>query len=150
MRRDHGLDLFRIVYVSRASLPVLARFDATVSEILAEADANNRRLGVTSLLAVHSGWFMQALEGPRRNVSIVFGAILRDMRHAQVEVLEAKPVDGRLFGDRGMQAVCVTSANAPELAAIDLAADFDPFQIDAEATLRLMSLLSEAQLKKAG
>ena len=65
---DGGGDLFRLVYVSRAVLPVLSRFDATVQEIISVAEPNNARMGVTGLLLAHQGWFVQALEGPRRNV----------------------------------------------------------------------------------
>lgn len=151
---DHGRDLFRLVYASRAVLPVLAKFDATVQDILRSAQANNARMDVTGLLIAHQGWFIQALEGPRRNVSIVFAAIGRDLRHAQLEMMDAGPARSRLFGRWSMCAHTVTPEAAPILNALDLVPDFDPFQMDGTRALKLMTAVSKAApvagLKMAG
>jgi hypothetical protein len=153
-KHDAGTDLFRLVYASRAVLPVLAKFDSTVQDVLRSAQANNARMDVTGLLIAHQGWFIQALEGPRRNVSIVFAAIGRDLRHAQLEVMEGGPVGERLFGQWSMCAHAITPDAAPILDALDLSADFDPFQMDGAKALKLMVAVSKAApvagLKKAG
>ncbi len=143
-KHDSGSDLFRLTYVSRAMLPALAKFDATVEDILRTSQPNNARMDVTSLLIAYKGWFIQALEGPRRNVSMVFGVIGRDLRHAQLEMLSAGPVSERLFGQWGMCAHAITPEAAPILETLDLAADFDPFQIDGGKALKLMTAVSRA------
>jgi hypothetical protein len=151
---DFGGDLFRLVYASRAVLPVLPKFDATVAEILKVSQANNERMGVTGLLLAHQGWFVQALEGPRRNVSQVFGVIGRDLRHAQLELLGGGATNARLFGQWSMCGRTVTPAAAPILATLDLAGDFDPFRMEGDKALALLVAISKAPdvkaLKKAG
>jgi hypothetical protein len=150
---DGGGDLFRLVYASRAVLPVLSRFEVTVQEILAVAQPNNARMGVTGLLLAHQGWFVQALEGPRRNISQVFGVIGRDLRHAQLELMSGAPAGERLFGRWSMCAHAISPAAAPILRTLDLTGDFDPFRMDGDKALALLVAISMAPdeaLKKAG
>jgi hypothetical protein len=144
--RDHGQDLFRLVYVSRAVLPVLAKFDQTVQDILAKSRSNNSHMGVTGLLLADRGWFLQALEGPRRNVSLIFSTIGRELRHAQIELLDGGPAEDRLFGKWSMCAHAVTPASGPVLKTLALAPDFDPFQMDGRKALSLMQAIVQAQL----
>lgn len=151
---DHGGELFRVTYASRAVLPVLAKFDLTVQDILKVAQPNNARMDVTGLLIAHQGWFIQALEGPRRNVSMIFAAIGRDLRHAQLELLDGGPAKARLFSRWSMCAHTIAPEAAPILRALELAPDFDPFQIDGAKALKLMTAVSKAApvagLPKAG
>ena len=141
---DHGGELFRVVYASRAVLPILTRFETTVHEILAVSQANNARLGLTGLLLAHNGWFVQALEGPRRNVSQVLGAIGRDLRHAQLEFMQAGAADERLFGQWSMCGRTIASNSAAILSALDLGAEFDPFRMDGRRALQLLTAISRA------
>jgi hypothetical protein len=143
-KSDHGQELFRLVYVSRAVLPVLAKFEATVQEILPAAQANNAQMDVTGLLVAHRGWFIQALEGPRRNVSMIFGAIGRDFRHAQIELLEAGPIGERMFSDWSLCAHSI-APDAAILDELDLASDFDPFRMDGPKALALMQAVARAK-----
>ena len=140
---DHSGELFRIVYASRAILPVLAKFEATVEEILVQAQPNNAKLGVTGLLLAHQGWFLQALEGPRRNVSQIFGSIGRDLRHAQLELMVGSPAHERLFGRWSMCGRAVTPSSEPILTTLDLARDFDPFKMDSDTALRLLTAIAK-------
>jgi hypothetical protein len=141
---DHGQDMFRLVYASRAVLPVLAKFDATVQDILKVSQANNARMGLTGLLIAHKGWFIQTLEGPRRNVSMVFGIIGRDLRHAQLEVMQGQAVEDRQFGRWSMCAHAIAPSADKILKTLDLTPDFDPFTLDADRMLRLMQAISKA------
>jgi hypothetical protein len=142
MHKDGGGDLFRLVYASRAIVPVLPRFEATVAEILVVSQANNARLEVTGLLLAHQGWFVQTLEGPRRNVSAVFSAIGRDLRHAQLELLAGGAASTRLFGRWSMCARSIDPGFAPVLETLDLAPDFDPFQLEGAKALALLTAIA--------
>lgn len=142
---DHGQDLFRLTYVSRAVLPVLARFDATAQEIVQVAQDNNRKLGVTSFLVAHRGWFIQALEGPRRALSMVFAAIEQDLRHAQVELLGFRGAQQRLF-DTDLAVKFGAPVTALDL--LGLTEDFDPFKIDEATALSLMTIMATEPAKE--
>ena len=150
---DKGSEFFRLVYASRAALAALMRFEATVEEILAIAAPNNARLGVSGLLLAHQGWFLQALEGPRRNVCQVFGEIARDPRHAQLELLSAGPTSDRLFGSWSLYAPAMTAGAVAVTRVIDLQADFDPSRMDGGQALALLAAVSKipapVELKQA-
>ena len=138
---DKGSELFRLVYASRATLAVLARFEAATEEILTQAEANNSRLGVTGLLLAHQGWFLQVLEGPRRQIGQLFGAIVRDPRHVQIELLRAVPASERLFGDWAMSAPAMTPAAAAVARTLELQPDFDPTGMDMVQALALLAAI---------
>ena len=91
--------LFRLVYCSRNTIHGQASdVDAELASILAVSRANNKRDGVTGALLYSDGCFAQVLEGELDTVQQTFERIQNDMRHDAVVVLEAKPVESRMFG----------------------------------------------------
>jgi len=142
-KTDHGDDLFRLVYASRAVLPELPRFDELVAEVVRVSQPNNERAGLTGLLLAHQGWFVQVLEGPRRRVSRTFGDIGRDLRHVHLEVLAAGPAESRLFGAWSMCARGLSPMAAPILKTLDLEGDFDPFALAGEKALHLLQAIAQ-------
>ena len=140
--RDHGQDLFRLTYVSRAILTGPAQFEHITQAIVTSSQRNNAAVDVTGLLLAHRGCFLQALEGPRRNVSQIFSVIGRDLRHVQIEVLEGGVVDARLFGRWSMCAHTITPQAQPAIDALDFCGEFDPFELESGAAVRLLLALS--------
>jgi hypothetical protein len=140
-KTDHGDGLFRLVYASRAVLPQLPRFEGLVEDVLKVSVPNNTRTGLTGLLLAHQGWFVQALEGPRRNVSATFGVIGRDLRHVRLEMLSAGEVGERLFGQWSMCARAITPAARPALRALEIDGEFDPMRLSADKALKLLLTL---------
>jgi len=151
---DHGEDLFRLVYASRAVLPELPRFHALVEDVLRVARPNNARNNITGLLIADLGWFVQVLEGPRRKVSRTFGDIGRDLRHVQIETLAAGPVETRLFGEWSMCARTLGPQAAAVMGALEMDGDFDPFALSGDKAVQLMLALAPLDqtepLRKAG
>lgn len=96
-------DLFRLVYCSRNTIPD-QQGDAVgeTSSILAASRTNNARDGVTGALLYNDGCFAQVLEGELDSVQRTFERIQCDPRHGNIVVLEARRVDGRLFGEWDM------------------------------------------------
>lgn len=111
-------DLVRLIYCSQARVPtdnLLA-----LSAILSVASRNNARDGITGLLAVSGGDFIQVVEGPADRVRALMARIAGDPRHADIVVLDEQRVSGRLFSDWAMAAPRIT----PELTqAIDQAVE---------------------------
>lgn len=84
-----------------------------MSDILAEARPANHREGVTGVLTVVSGMFVQLVEGPETALARLLERLLRDPRHSDLVVLEQRTTPVRMFGDWDMV--------SPRLAAGDLA-----------------------------
>jgi hypothetical protein len=92
-------ELYRVAYVSRAT-QALSR--AQLDDLLATAQANNRRDGISGLLVYDAGAFLQVFEGPTDAVEALIRRIERDPRHTSIVVLSAGPVEERYFDGWGM------------------------------------------------
>jgi hypothetical protein len=130
--------LHRLVYVSRAEETARQPFDELTETVVQVSARNNARVGVTGLLVAFDGWFLQALEGSRREVSATFSRISKDPRHLVSEIISAGPIDARLFGRWSMSARAITPAAAPVLDMLGARGGMDPRDLDSAGALRLM------------
>lgn len=91
--------LKRVVYTSR----VQDRLSA--ADLMAIYDASRRNNGVdgvTGVLWVENGHFLQLIEGPQESVDLAFSRIMEDSRHGEIVVLEDAFQDKRVFADWAM------------------------------------------------
>lgn len=113
--------LFRIIYLSCNAVPGDAEaVERTVAELLEISRRNNAAAQVSGVLLFNSGAFLQVLEGPMEAVEATFERIQRDRRHADVIVLEAKPVEERRFADWAMAFVGSDAGDRTRYAALAL------------------------------
>jgi hypothetical protein len=92
--------LASIVYRSQAAA---ALSDYDIYELVQAAQTKNAQNAITGLMLYDEGRFYQWLEGPPENVARLMGAITRDPRHTNVEILSDKPASARQFGDWKMR-----------------------------------------------
>lgn len=85
----------RLIYYSRQALRYDADVGAVVNDIVCGAVARNRPVGVTGLLLVHDGWFVQALEGLAGAVRGAYDRIASDRRHVEVSRVCLAPAKAR-------------------------------------------------------
>jgi hypothetical protein len=95
---------FRLIYRSRNQIPSDSR-KRTLGDLFSEARSNNRSRRITGALMVSDDWFVQTLEGREDEVRSLYARIERDPRHDSFFVLEARPVDGRIFARWSMAEV---------------------------------------------
>lgn len=117
------MSLERVLYRSQSALPELTL--PVVADILGASRSNNDRDDVTGMLAIGDDRFLQVLEGPRETLDRVLARISRDGRHTQIEILERRPVEARIFGEWRMAGVRVTPDLADRLTPL-LADGADP------------------------
>lgn len=86
--------LTRLIYASKVK-EGLSRDD--VSSILETAKKNNPKHGVTGVLIFSDKYFLQALEGGREKVNIIYHKILNDDRHYDPVLIDYAEVDERMF-----------------------------------------------------
>jgi hypothetical protein len=95
--------LIRVLYYSKANIkgsPTdLAR---EYAQILATAQRNNSRVGITGALLASGNRFAQVLEGPADAIYSTFERIKLDRRHRYTTLLKAEPAVGRVFGSWAM------------------------------------------------
>ncbi len=142
--------LHRLLYASRADVDG-AQFEILTEDVVAVSARNNARVGVTGLLVAFDGWFLQALEGPRTEVSITFSRIAKDPRHSVLELIGMGPIDGRLFGRWSMSARTLTPAAAPLLEMLGARGGLDPREMNSAGALRMLltvASVSEGALER--
>lgn len=137
----------RLVYVSRN---LMLRCDsADVEPVVATSVERNGKVGVTGLLLVHAGCFVQVLEGPYRGVMETYGRILHDKRHDQCRLLSAEPAAERLFGDWAMCARRLSADDRAILDTLSLRQGFDPAHLTGPTALKLLLAVRRIQTARA-
>ncbi len=86
--------LYHIVYLSAASHSLS---DDDLRAILSTSRPNNRKRGITGMLLYSDGGFIQALEGPKEEVTDLYRTIERDPRHGRIITLLEGPIEARNF-----------------------------------------------------
>jgi hypothetical protein len=96
---DCPIDYKRLIYTSciRGSLS-----DGDVAAIFAASRRNNGLDGVTGILLIENGRFLQVLEGPAESVDLTFERIKADERHRDIVVLNEQCEAERIFADWAM------------------------------------------------
>jgi hypothetical protein len=90
--------VYKILYCSKNLIEGEdAKRDAEIAQILQTARRKNKEQNVTGALLFNSGYFAQALEGPRLAIEQIFERIQRDPRHGDVTVLSSQKEGRRDF-----------------------------------------------------
>lgn len=91
--------LFQCIYASAATRDFST---AELTALLAQARANNTRLGLTGMLLHAEGNFFQVLEGSAVVVDALYERIEADPRHDRVTMIIREPIHRRAFSDWSM------------------------------------------------
>jgi hypothetical protein len=96
-------EVYKILYCSKNLIEgENAKRDAEIAQILQTARRKNKEQNVTGALLFNSGYFAQALEGPRLAIEQIFERIQRDPRHGDVTVLSSQTDGLRDFPEWSM------------------------------------------------
>ena len=130
--------MVRLLYVSR---PVEPLTTTVTGSILATAQAHNTANGITGALCQGQGLFLQVLEGERSAVNRLFGRIVLDRRHRDVELLQMEEITERRFGQWSMAYVDLSSLDPM----VQLKhPEFDPYSASGAFAMTLLEELLAA------
>ncbi len=129
--------LVRLLYASR----VLDTSSGTVESILAESRQHNPANGITGVLCYGNGICLQVLEGGRSAVNALFGRIVRDTRHQQVELLHFEEITERQFGGWTMGEADLSRLNVCTVLKYSETAELDPYSVSGRVSLALVEEL---------
>ncbi len=132
--------LVRLLYASRIAAPV---DHDQLAAILKKSRAENPTHGITGALCVcpTSGVFLQLLEGGRSAVNRLYGHIVVDPRHAQVELLSYEEITERRFAGWAMGQVDMARLNPAQLLKYSEKAALDPYSVSGAASMALFAEL---------
>ena len=126
-----------MLYASRAVDPS----PATIEAILAQSRQYNPPSGITGILCYGGGIFLQAIEGGRSAVNTLYGHILRDKRHTDVELLTYEEIAERRFGGWTMGQVNISKVNHSILLKYCEKPELDPYAVSGKVSFALLEEL---------
>lgn len=100
--------LVRLIYISYASKDMS---DADIQQILEKSQINNKSRRVTGLLMYSERYFLQCLEGERRDVNQTYLRISGDPRHSKCVLIDYSEVSSRLFPTWSMDYVAFNGSD---------------------------------------
>lgn len=130
--------LVRLLYASRTAAPVTPEL---VDTILGQCRAHNPALGITGVLCHCGESFMQVLEGGRDAVNVLYGQIVRDPRHRDIELLYFEEVTERCFAGWTMGHVNLARINPSIVLKYSERSVLDPFSVSGKASMALLEEL---------
>ena len=139
---DGSQFLLRLTYVSRAADSLDSK---QLTEILKQARINNTEKGITGILVFNKNYFLQCVEGSRIAINELLNALVADNRHHDLQIIEAREVNERIWGEWSMDYVSPNPSNQSLFLKYSSSRDFNPYLMNARSTEWLLNALSEAQ-----
>jgi hypothetical protein len=130
--------LVRLIYCSRAARAVDAE---ELAAIVKTSRKHNQREGVTGVLCLSEGHFIQVLEGGRAAVNRLYNRIVCDPRHAEVTMLSYDEIEERRFAGWAMGQANMARLNPALLLKYSETAALDPFALNGKAMTALFDEL---------
>jgi len=128
-------DLYRLIYLSRNTIPGSnENIHQEIEQILAVSRQRNAASHITGALMFNRECFAQVLEGAHDDIQETFERIQCDPRHADVVVLDFKPVQTRRFSQWSMGYIGYDSLASKEFTA----SGFDVKQLSGERIYDLL------------
>ena len=90
----------RLIYQSTCTRNPIDNED--LRDLVQRSAEHNRAAGITGLLLLSGNRFLQVVEGPSDAVNALFGRIMRDQRHRDVQLLTYEPIGDVYFDDWNM------------------------------------------------
>ncbi len=130
--------LVRLLYVSRALDP---NDQVATQSILESAREHNVVNGITGILCYGGGIYLQAIEGGRQKINELYGHIVRDPRHKEVELLHYEEITERRFGGWTMGQVNLSKLNTSIVLKYSEKAELDPYSVSGYVSMALLEEL---------
>lgn len=104
-----------INYLSYVSQQTYSLTDNALENLLKEARENNEAIGITGMLIIYEGLFIQYIEGPAESIKKLFEKISKDPRHKNLTELDKGSHAERQFADWSMAFERLTPQKVQEL-----------------------------------
>ncbi|MGY5847440.1 BLUF domain-containing protein [Salegentibacter sp. HM20] len=102
-------------YISYVSRQAYNLSDKDLQTLLTRSRIRNEKAGITGMLILYEGLFIQYFEGEQKLVRRLFEKILKDPRHESVFELDSGEQPQRLFSDWSMAFDILESNKAEEI-----------------------------------
>ncbi len=139
----HGEHIIvRLTYISRYNNH---NENGEVTRILAQAQQNNERNGITGALVFNHNYFLQSIEGARPVINELLRKLVKDQRHFSLQVIECTEVDQRRWNKWSMKYLIPSEQNKAQALKFSTGNEFNPYLMSTNQILMLIDTLSAQQ-----
>ncbi len=136
----------RLTYISQAT----QKIDSTnLGEILEHARRQNLLRGITGMLCFNNELFLQTLEGSRPVLNALYGRLVADRRHTNVQLVELVEIGRRSWSEWSMGYAVAAAQNREVFLRYSPAEVFDPYSMTADALQAMMKELVTTKMQPA-
>jgi hypothetical protein len=137
--------ILRLTYISRYNTN---NPNGEVTRILAQAQENNARDGITGALVFNHNYFLQSIEGARPVINELLRKLIKDDRHFALQVIECCEVDQRRWNKWTMKYLIPSDMNKEQALKFSTGTDFNPYLMSTTQIMMLIETLSQLQEKE--
>lgn len=142
-RMLHGEHIIvRLTYISRYNDN---NPNGEVTRILAQAQENNERNGITGALVFNHNYFLQSIEGARPVINELLRKLVQDDRHYALQIIECREVEMRHWNKWSMKYLIPSDENKGLALKFSTGSQFNPYLMSTNQIIMLIETLSELQ-----
>lgn len=134
--------ILRLTYISRYNNH---NPNGEVTRILAQAQQNNARNGITGALLFNHNYFLQSIEGARPVINDLLRKLTKDDRHSSLQVIECCEVEQRRWDKWSMRYLTPTDQNKEQALKFSTGTEFNPYLMSTAQVMLLVDALSKQQ-----
>jgi hypothetical protein len=137
----YSMDLVQLIYASTVSDTF---DDADLKAILESAKQKNNAESVTGILCFDGKFFMQCLEGGRKQVNSIYANILADERHHSAELLYYSTIDKRGYSQWEMGLVPKEALTHSLTLLYSTSGQYNPYEMAATSAEQFLKAIRAA------
>ncbi len=137
--------ILRLTYISRYNNN---NENGEVTRILAQAQENNARNGITGALVFNHNYFLQSIEGARPVINNLLRKLTKDDRHSSLQVIECCEVDQRRWNKWTMNYLIPSEMNKEHALKFSTGTEFNPYLMSRAQIMLLIETLTALQEKE--
>ena len=138
--------IVRLTYISRYNDD---NPNGEVTRILAQAQENNERNGITGALVFNHNYFLQSIEGARPVINELLRKLVEDDRHHALQIIECREVEQRHWNKWSMKYLIPSDENKGLALKFSTGSQFNPYLMNTNQIIMLIETLSELQEKES-
>lgn len=131
--------ILRLTYISRYNNH---NANGEVTRILAQAQQNNERNGITGALVFNHNYFLQSIEGARPIINELLRKLIKDDRHFSLQVVECCEVEQRRWSKWSMKYLIPSDENKGYALKYSTGTHFNPYLMSTPQIMMLIDTLS--------
>ena len=142
----HGEHIIvRLTYISRYNED---NENGEVTRILAQAQKNNERNGITGALVFNHNYFLQSIEGSRPIINGLLRKLIKDTRHSSLQVVECCDITERQWSQWSMNYLIPSDDNKGLALKYSTGTQFNPYLMSSKQVMMFIDALSVLQAQE--